>query len=247
MERQREFQAPKTLLIEEGNFHTAWLKAVRNVLKKGAPITFGSEKEPKYALDTCQIIELYGPAIKQIKSKSTHPQFPFQRIEEYCEEYTRGYLAEYPKKPEIQKFVYLYFERFAQYNDASLDQVVLLKDQLAEQIRSGIPSNRDQMITWQPGIDLGSKSPPCLQRVWIRYLGNEKVILHYTWRSRDLFSAWQANIIALTDMLYREVLKPNNCEIVKLIDFCDSLHIYKSDMQSAKEAVKMLPAFGNFV
>jgi len=64
----------------------------------------------------------------------------------------------------------------------------------------------------------------CLQRIWIRYLGDQSVEVHLTWRSRDLYTAWQANIVAIIDMLNR----------------ADSLHIYESDKDA--ERVKLLPA-----
>ncbi len=37
----------------------------------------------------------------------------------------------------------------------------------------------------------------------------------------------------------REVIRPNNCRIVRLIDYADSLHIYESDKEA--ERVKPLP------
>lgn len=79
----------------------------------------------------------------------------------------------------------------------------------------------------------------CLQRIWIRYLGNNEVEVHMNWRSRDLYTAWQANIVAIIDMLNREVIRPNNCRIVRLVEFIDSLHIYDSDYAAA-QGVKLV-------
>jgi thymidylate synthase len=120
-----------------------------------------------------------------------------------------------------------------------LDQIRRLRERLALQMEAGITSNRDQAITWQSKIDLGNASPPCLQRIQIRYLGDYNVDVHLTWRSRDLYTAWQANIVAIIDMLNREVIRPNNCRIVRLIDYADSLHIYESDKEA--EQVKPMP------
>jgi hypothetical protein len=47
------------------------------------------------------------------------------------------------------------------------------------------------------------------------------------------------NIVAIIDMLNREIIRPNNCRIVKLVDYVDSLHIYESDTEA--ERVKLLP------
>jgi thymidylate synthase len=66
------------------------------------------------------------------------------------------------------------------------------------------------------------------------------VDVHFTWRSRDLFTAWQSNIICLTEMLNREVVKPNNCRIVRIIDYSDSLHLYARDIADAKK-VSLVP------
>ena len=41
-------------------------------------------------------------------------------------------------------------------------------------------------------------------------------------------------------MLNREVIKPNNCQIVRIIDFSDSLHIYKTNFEEARK-VKLIP------
>ncbi|MEA1945419.1 MAG: hypothetical protein U9N07_08870, partial [Euryarchaeota archaeon] len=207
------------------------------VLRDGMKTTIGDLSEPKPIRDACILFELTGEAIRQIEDHELHPQFPFRHIDHYCKEFTREYLSEYIKKPDQERFSYLYFERLVMYED--LDQIRLLRERLALQKETGITSNRDQAITWQPRTDLGSASPPCLQRIVIRYLGGDNVDVHLTWRSRDLYTAWQVNIIAIIDMLNREVIRPNQCRIVKLIDYSDSLHIYESDREA--ERVKLLP------
>ncbi|HDJ38780.1 MAG TPA: hypothetical protein ENF24_06350 [Methanosarcinales archaeon] len=229
---------PPTILIREENFHNAWARAVRHVLRDGMRITIGDTSEPKPIRDACVLFELAGDAIRQIENRELHPQFPFQHIDPYCEEFTREYLAQYIKKPDQERFSYLYFERLAIYEE--VDQIKQLRESLAVQKDSGITSNRDQAITWQVRNDLGSTSPPCLQRIVTRYLGCDSVDVHLTWRSRDLYTAWQANIVAIIDMLNREVIRPNNCRIVKLVDYADSLHIYESDSVGAAR-VKLLP------
>ena len=232
-----QMKLPPAILISETNFHNAWARAVRHVLRDGKRMTIGDPSEPKPIKDACVLFELTGDAIGQIESHELHPQFPFRHIDHYCHEFTREYLSEYVEKPEQERFSYLYFERLAMYED--LDQIRRLRKCLALQKKAGITSNRDQAITWQVKNDLGSASPPCLQRIVIRYLGEDSVDVHLTWRSRDLYTAWQANIVAIIDMLNREVIRQNNCRIVRLIDYSDSLHIYKSDKDA--ERVKPLP------
>ena len=228
---------PPTILISETDFHNAWARAVRYVLRDGMKITIGDASESKPIRDACVLFELTGDAIRQIENRKLHPQFPFQRIDDYCEEFTKGYLSEYMAKPDNRQFSYLYFEKLSMYED--IDQIRLLCRHLALQKETVIASNRNQAITWQPGTDLGSTSPPSLQRIQIRYLGEDRVELHMAWRSRDLYTAWQINIITIVDMLNREVIRPNGCRIVKIVDYSDSLHIYESDREA--ERVKLLP------
>jgi thymidylate synthase len=81
-----------------------------------------------------------------------------------------------------------------------------------------------------------------LQRIWLRWYEPNIVDVHYSWRSRDLYGAWPSNIVALTEMLNIEVIKPNNCIIGRIIDYSDSLHIYDYDLEEARK-VKEIPEF----
>jgi thymidylate synthase len=60
------------------------------------------------------------------------------------------------------------------------------------------------------------------------------------WRSRDLFAAWNSNMVGLLTMMKREVFEPNNYKLVKVVDFCNSLHIYEADWETAA-SVKPIP------
>lgn len=234
---------PSTFLVRENNFANAWARSVQFVLREGVREVIGSTIEPKGILDTCMLIELRGDALREVERKEIHPQFPFKHISQYCEEFSREYLAEYIEKPWRKQFSYLYFERLAMYGDSPgrlRDQITALRKDLKVQMDTGILSNRNQAITWMPYIDIGNAAAPCLQRIWIKYLGDRDVEVHLTWRSRDLYTAWQANIIAIIDMLNREVIEPNMCWIKKIVDYTDSMHIYQSDVPAASE-VKLVP------
>jgi thymidylate synthase len=231
-------------LIEERNFHNAWAKAIHAVLSEGTDLVIGGGDERKPIKDSCMLISMTGNAVKQIEARELHPQYPFRRIEEYCNEFTRAFLEEYRSKPVNERFSYLYFERLAHYeapsSSRSSDQITLLKTALADQIKQKITSNRAQAITWYVPSDINRSSPPCLQRIQIRYIPENKVDVHLTWRSRDLFTAWQSNIVCIIEMLNREVIKPNNCQIARIIDYSDSLHLYTRDIEEAKK-VKLVP------
>jgi len=231
-------------LIEEENFHNAWVKAIRAVLR-GTDLVIGGSDDRKPVRESCVLISMTGNAIKQIEARELHPQYRFRRIEEYCNEFTREFLEEYRSKPLNERFSYLYFERLAYYTNAT-DQIILLKTALADQIDQNLTSNRTQAITWYVPSDIKESSPPCLQRIQIRYIPEKGVDVHLTWRSRDLFTAWQSNIVCIIEMLNREVIRPNDCQIVRIIDYSDSLHIYRYDIEDAKK-VDFLPAFPGVV
>lgn len=222
---------PPTILIQAQNFNVAYVRAIRYILREGVELTIGDVKNPKHILDTCMAIELTGDAIRQIENREIYNDYPFRHIDAYCDEFTREYLSEYINKPDDEQFSYLYFERLARCRD--IDQIAELRCRLETQVDTGIASNRCQAITWRVAADIDSIASPCLQRVWIRYLGDMSVEVHLDWRSRDCYTAWQANIIAIVSMLNREVIKPNGCQIVKIVDYSDSLHIYQSDVAAA--------------
>lgn len=228
-----------TIFIEEQSFPNAYARAVRFVVRKGKKMTIGDAIEPKPIRDVCGFFVLTGDAIRQIEDRELHPQFPFQLANPYCDEFTREYLSEYIEKPDQEQFSYIYIKRLMMYGDGDIDQIKRLRAKLATQIDTGIASNRDQAITWQVATDIDSSVSPCLQRIWIRHVGGRDVEVYLTWRSRDLYTAWQVNIIALIDMLNREVIHPNNCRIVKLVDYSNSLHVYESDGEA--EDVDLLP------
>jgi thymidylate synthase len=229
-------------LIEEENFSNAWARAVRFCHMFGTPLIFGDTKEPKKAKQSVQLISLTGNAITQIENGEIHPKYPFKNIRQYADEFTREFLEEYLKRSEDRKFVYLYFERMVKYEGSDgnlIDQLDLARQQLREQIDSGVASNRSQIVLWQRKKDDKSKAPPCVQRIWIQYLGDGQVDVHQEFRSRDLM-ALQANIIAIAECLNREVVWPNNCRIARIVDYSDSLHIYDS-MQNVVDEVKLVP------
>jgi len=230
---------PPTTLIQENNFHNAWARAVRYVLRDGKQITIGDKSEPKPIRDACVLFELTGNAIRQIEDHELHPQFPFRLVNEYCEEFTSEFQKKYLNAEDgTLKFSYTYYDRLTYRSD--VNQLDALKDGLKNQIKSNISSNRNQGTTWIPRIDAGHPASPCLQRIVIRYLGGDDADVHLTWRSRDLYTAWQVNIIAIIDMLNREVIRPNECRIAKIVDYSDSLHIYRSDIKEA-EKIKLVP------
>lgn len=229
------------ITIQDTNFANAWARAVRAVLRDGTDMVIGTLNEPKPIKDTCATIELTGDAINQILNGELHQQFPFTHVEEYCKTFTYEYQKEYLKKPENEKFSYVYFERLTNRNTTKgiIDQLQGLKDGLKSQVETGTSSNRNMMITWEPENDIGNPSPPCLQYINLRYEGRDKVSVKIHWRSHDLFQAWQINMIGIIQMLNKYVIYPTYCEISNIIEFNDSLHIYNYNIIEANK-VKLI-------
>jgi thymidylate synthase len=225
---------PPNFNLEIRSFQEAWEKAVQFCMKEGLIIK-PEENTKQLTRDMCSMITLYGNGIKDIFEQKLHPKFPTKEMHcvQYVKEYTREWIAEQNKRPEIEQFVYNYMDRLINYpcwNEPGwkLDQIGKLK----KLVETGI-SRRHQIITWIPEKDLYSASPPCLQRIWIRKLNDEDCEIHFDWRSRDLYGAWMPNYIGLFDMLKREIFTPLDLTVVKVVDKCDSLHIYEGDWISA--------------
>lgn len=236
-----------TNIISSRDFNNAWAKAINFVMKNKCQIIFGNPRgSKKIAYDSYQTITLLGHAIDQIERHETHPAYKFNghRLKQYCNEFTKEFLNEYNKKQDIEKFDYTYIERLMQYKEL-INQLTFMKFMLKDQITSNTPCNFNQAITWYVEEDGGyKKSSPCLQRIWIRYYEPKYVDVHLSWRSRDLWGAWQSNMIAIIDMLNREVIKPCDCTILRIIDQNDSLHIYCGDWAEANKVIPQITYHG---
>ena len=131
----------------------------------------------------------------------------------------------------------------------SIDQIKVIKDNICERIKKGgecLVSNRDQAITWVPERDaFVNEDQPCFQRVQFFVYSfpevREDTIIpgkgefHVSWRSRDLYAAWNSNMVALTLFFRKEIFDPNNIKIIRCVDFCNSMHIYEGDWQAAEK------------
>lgn len=251
---------PPTIFIQAATLPDAWGQAVHEVMKKGMIIK--TEYGPA-SRDVCSLIEITHP----YENPMLHPDFPtkIQHTEEYLKQWKRNYdwigqgfdynymdrLIHYPK-PRVQCDEEYSRERNARgkedigyyYNKDPQVGNPMFMDQIAEisaKINKGI-SRRVQAITWIPSRDLFVKEDqPCLQRLWMRNLGDGNAELHAMWRSRDLFTAWNSNMAGLLTMVYCEILQPNQIKLIKVIDFCNSLHIYEADWDAALKVRKLPP------
>ncbi len=235
--------------VQADDFLKAWVMLLKKVIENENPLCFGDKAEKKSLRgEVCSRVVLHKQAVEQVLNGAEviggSPLVPFGRayVEEYKQEYSLDFIDAQRKLSEghDQKFSYTYFERFWYYPvpSGTFNQVLVLRENLGEQIKNGVFSNRHQMITWVPHIDAFSLSPPCLQRIWITAIDERSVEVHFSWRSRDLYGAWHVNLVALLNMVQEFIVAPNGCEIVKIVDCCDSLHIYNGDWEAAKKVVE---------
>ena len=94
-------------------------------------------------------------------------------------------------------------------------------------------SRRAQAITWRPLVDPYHIDPPCLQRIYMR-VKEGKLIMQTTWRSRDLFRAWEANVNGMI-RIQKYVADQLSVEMGHYLDFSNSLHIYGNTISEVKD------------
>ena len=223
--------------IKSSDFNNAWSQLISQIIKHGERSIIGDRDDPHSVIGLSGMVILKNNAIKQIESFETHPNYPFKSTKQYAKQFT----YEWQKENGTGGFSYTYFNRLTNYDNDDIDQLSSLQYGLKSQIYNGMTSNRNHAITWIPGIDSVSKYPPCLQSINVRYIDNNKVDIFLYWRSRDVYTAWQSNIIAITEMLNTYVIKPNGCTIRSITDFANNYHIYISDIESAKKIKPLNP------
>lgn len=251
-------QIPPTVHIIANGFPDAWYQAVKECVDNGVLIKreYGKPVNTKAIIS---LIEVNNP----LQEPMLHPSFPTKELHlgEYVKQFDRGYdwktqgfeysyidrLVNYPTT-DIYSRDDGYFKVERKPYTKSIDQIKVIRDKMSERIKKGgecLVSNREQAITWAPERDLFVKEDqPCLQRVqFFIYsfpsIEGDTIIpgkgeFHVSWRSRDLYAAWNSNLIALTSFFKKEVFDPNNIKIIRCVDFSNSLHIYQGDWESAK-------------
>lgn len=216
---------PPTLVVEAPTLATAWQKLVKEVMRDG--IIIPTEYGPK-SKDACTVTTITFP----YSEPALHPSFPTkeEHLIQYCKQFDRDF------DWQTQGFKYTYMDRLTKYpsileQDDDIDQFAEMRLQLLQKSTT----RRAQIITWIPDIDQENDEPPCLQRIWMRKLNDTDVEMHCDWRSRDLFCAWNSNYVAILYMIKKEILDPLGLRLVKLVDFCDSLHIYEANFDEANK------------
>lgn len=113
---------------------------------------------------------------------------------------------------------------------------------IIQKLREKPYSRRAQAITWRPLVDPYHVDPPCLQRIYMR-IKDEKLIMQTTWRSRDLFRAWEANVNGMIK-IQKYVADQLNVSIGHYLDFSNSLHIYGNTISEVKDMLNRMKTRG---
>ncbi|UCD01556.1 MAG: hypothetical protein JSV23_00595 [Promethearchaeota archaeon] len=103
-------------------------------------------------------------------------------------------------------------------------------------------SRRAQAITWRPLVDPFHIDPPCLQRIYMR-IKEGCLIMQTTWRSRDLFRAWEANVNGMI-RIQKNVAEKLGVEVGHYLDFSNSLHIYGNTISEVKDMLYRMKSKG---
>jgi len=208
--------------IEADTIAEAYALLCRKVLKHGKY----QVNDQTTTIGTPATVVIYHP----FREPRIHPDFPTKK--KHLEEYMNQWYRSYDWKG--QGFEYNYMDRLVNYN--GIDQLEIIKNKLKKKDYS----RRLKAITWMPDKDLCTDNPPCLNALWFRRSSEKTVEVQSIWRSRDCFSAFNSNVVALLAMISREILVPLELDISEYIEFISNAHVYNHDFESAKR-VKLLP------
>ncbi len=255
-------KAPPVVLIQAHGLPDAWYKVVKECIKHGAINTrfYGKPVRTKAITYT---IEIGNPLCEPM----LHEDFPTRELhlKEYVKQWERGYdwkkqgfeynymarLIGYPITDIVSDSSGYY--KVKQLCENTIDQIKVTREKIANSIAEGgecLVSNRYQIVTWVVERDLFvDEDQPCMQMVqffiysYPRMDGDilipGKGDFHVYWRSRDLYAAWNSNMVGLTLMLKKEIFDPNNIKIIRCVDHCTSGHIYEGDWESADKVKPM--------
>jgi len=111
-------------------------------------------------------------------------------------------------------------------------------ENIVQKLKESPYSRRAQAITWRPLIDPYHEDPPCLQRIYMR-VKDGKLIMQTTWRSRDLFRAWEANVNGML-RIQKSIADQLGVEMGHYLDFSNSLHIYGNTIVELKDMLSRM-------
>ena len=196
------------------------------IVSEGKDIVFGYEK--KHARDTCMTIQIWGKAVKRLLNASTPKGFPFSG--DKLKEFNRQGVMDDPNPFD---FVYTYQQLLRKF-EGCIDQLSNISLKLSKVIKNEVKDNGMIAILFHPDM-FDWQEKPCWNWLQVTYLGDKKLSVRLLFRSHDYGTAMWANLSFILHLLRHFVARPNECEIVEVILFSSSAHIYEGDMDNAED------------
>lgn len=224
--------------IIETSAMKAWERSMYFIANSPLDLRFGGGTEIKHALDSQVSIILDQNAINELLNGQWHPSDPFCTPDR-----VKAYKTEYKKEFDASVFDYTYRDILANGfllgDSITLDQINILREGLQKQIDEQMGSNRNIAVLFNPSIDnFSGKAIPCWNEILVRWEKKGYCSVHTTFRSHDM-SAWNANMLAISEFVNDEIVEPCNCKILYWSEHNYSLHIYTYDLPIVNEIVKV--------
>lgn len=224
--------------IIETSAMKAWERGMYFIANSPLKLRFGGGREIKHALDSQVQIILDENAINELLNEQWHPSDPFctkQRV--------KAYKAEYKKEFDASVFDYTYRNilghGFVTNGGSDVNQIYFLKKGLQKQIDEQMGSNRNVAVLFNPSTDnFSGLAIPCWNEILVRWEKEGYCSVHTTFRSHDM-SAWNANMLAISEFVNGEIVKPCGCKILYWSEHNYSLHIYSYDLSIVAEIVQV--------
>ena len=217
------------VVVKAKTVSEAWQKAVFECWSKGAQVPTEYGEMSKELLGLIVVVE--EPFAEPRVHRGDLLVAVKDSLRKYYDEVLRGTLDNAVKEGKIH---YTYHERLFSYPPKAISQI----DYVIRKLQETHFSRRAQAVTWDPEKDMWVDSPPCLQRVWCT-IRDGKLVLHTSWRSRDIFRAMHMNILALTE-LQKMVSEQLNVEVGPYMDFSNSAHIYEKTYGDVERFIRVV-------
>ena len=217
------------VIVRARTVSEAWEKSVLGCWEKGSEVSTEYGEKAKEVLGLLVVIE--EPLSEPRIHKGDLYAALKGSLQKYYDEVLKGTLDWAVKEGKIH---YTYHERLFNYPPYEIDQISYIVEKLGK-VRF---SRRAQAVTWNPKVDMWVDSPPCLQRVWC-IIREDKLIMHTTWRSRDIFRAMHMNMLAMTE-LQKIMSEKLNVEAGAYFDFTNSAHIYEKSYGDVERFITVL-------
>lgn len=216
-------------LIRARTIAEAWEKAVLACWNEGIEVPTEYDEKSKEILGLLIVVE--EPFSEPRIHKGDLHVAVRGSLQKYVKEVLEGTLDWAVKEGKIH---YTYHERLFNYPLGEINQINYIIEKLN---RVGF-SRRAQAVTWIPEKDMCAESPPCLQRVWCT-IRDGMLVMHTSWRSRDIFRAMHMNMLVMTE-LQKNIADKLGVNVGPYLDFSNSAHIYEKSYSDVERFISVL-------